>query len=48
MTVLGHWGGNQKVECGEEDQRTLGQGLLKESEKKGRVEELECGQGRSM
>ena len=47
MTVSGHWGGNQKVKCREEDQRALGQGLLREREKKDRVEELECGQGGS-
>ena len=33
-TVLGHWGENQKVECREEDQRALGQGLLREREKR--------------
>ena len=36
------------MEGREEDQRPLGEGLLKERERQSRVEELECGQGSGM
>ena len=44
-TVLQPWGGLQKDEEGEGDQRPLGEELLREREKQGRVEELESSQG---
>ena len=46
-TVLRHWRGLQKDEEREGDQRPLGEELLTEREKQGRVEELECSQGSS-
>ena len=46
-TVLRHCGGLQKDEEQEGDQRPLGEELLREREKQGRVEELECSQGSS-
>ena len=43
-TVLQHWGGPQMDEGRKGDKRPLGEGLLREREKQGRLEELVCSQ----